>query len=109
MTNYKEGLSPHPPSRWCILFILCSLSGVTVAALDRRCKNVIEVNRETGMDCSTITAHSLVNTTCNDLQDALMRVSDQTFFSFGECIEVVVHSGTYCQGKDEPLANNAVT
>ena len=96
MTNSKEGSFPHPPSCWCILFILCSLSGVTVAALDRRCKNVIEVNRKTGMKCSTITAPSLVNTTCNDLQDVLIRFSrKQTFLSFGECIEVVVHSGTY--------------
>ena len=95
MTNYKERASPHRPSRWCILFILCSLSAVTVAALDRRCKNVIEVNRETGMDCSTITAPSLVNKTCNDLQDVLIRVSDQPFLSFGECIEILVYSGTY--------------
>ena len=95
VTNSKEGIPPHPLLWWCSLFILCCLNGVTVASLDKHCKNLIDVNRKTGMDCSTITAHSLVNTTCNDLQDALMRVSDQTFLSFGECIEVVVHSGTY--------------
>ena len=68
----------------------------SVAALDRHCKNVIEVNRETGMDCSTITAHSLVNKTCNDLQDVLIRFSgNQISFLNGECIEVVVYSGTY--------------
>ena len=92
----KEGVPPHSLLWWCSLFILCCLNGVTVASLDKHCKNVIEVNRETGMECSTITAPSLVNKTCNDLQDVLMWFSrNQTFLSFGECIEVVVHSGTY--------------
>ena len=97
VTNSKEGIPPHSLLWWCSLFILCCLTtDVTVAVLDRHCKNVIEVNRKAGMDCSTITAHSLVNTTCNDLQDVLICFSrKQTFLSFGECIEVVVHSGTY--------------
>ena len=96
MMNYQERVSKHLLLRWCSLFILCCLNGVTVVALNGRCKNVIEVNRETGMDCSTITAHSLVNKTCNDLQDVLMHFSrNQTFLSFGECIEVVVYPGMY--------------
>ena len=96
MMNYKEGVSPHPLFWWSILFTLCCLNGVVVVALDKHCKNVIGVSRETGLDCSTITAHSLVNKTCNDLQDVLMRVSgDQVSPSLGECIEIVVHSGKY--------------
>ena len=96
MMNYQERVSKHLLLWWCSLFIFCCLNGVTVAALDGCCKNVIEVNRETGMDCSTITAHSLVNTTCNDLQDVLIHVSGkQTFLLNGECIEVVVYSGKY--------------
>ena len=96
MTDYKEGASPHPPSCWCILFILCCLGGVTEAAFDRNCKNVIEVNREMGMECSTITASNLLNKTCNDLQDVLMHVSGYPISHlYGECIEIVVHSGKY--------------
>ena len=95
VTNSKEGMPPRPSLWGCSLFILCYLNGTTAAPLDKHCKNVIEVNRKTGMECSTITAPSLVDTTCNDLQDALMRISDQTFLSFGECIEVVVYSGKY--------------
>ena len=96
VTNSKEGIPPHSLLWWCSLFILCCLNGVTMTALDGCCKNVIEVNRKTGMECSTITAPSLVNTTCNDLQDVLLHFSrNQTFLSFGECIKVVVHSGMY--------------
>ena len=94
MMNYKEGVSPHPLFWWSILFILCCLNGVV--SLGKHCKDEIGVSRETGLDCSTITGHSLVNKTCNDLQDVLMWVSgDQGSLSLGECIEILVHSGKY--------------
>ena len=92
--NYKEGVSPHPLLWWNILFFLCCLNGVTVVG--KHCKDVVGVSRETGLDCSTITAHSLVNKTCNDLQDVLIRFSgNQVSPSLGKCIEIVVHSGKY--------------
>ena len=75
MNYYKEGVSPHPLFWWSILFTLCCLNGVVVVALGKHCKDVIGVSRETGLDCSTIAAHSLVNKTCNDLQNVLIHFS----------------------------------
>ena len=96
MMGYKKGVSPHPLFWWSILFILCCPNGVIVMSLGKPCKDEIVVSRETGLDCSTITGHSLVNKTCNDLQDVLVWVSgDQVSLSLEECIEIVVHSGKY--------------
>ena len=59
------------------------------------CSNVIEVNSETGLDCSG-TTHSLVNITCSSLEDVLKRVGIvQMSHSIGECIEVIMQPGDY--------------
>jgi len=96
VTNYKEGMPPHPLLLWGILLILCCHNRVTVAALYKHCESVIEVKKETEVECSATTTRSLLNTTCNDLQDVLMHVSEnQASILYGECIEIVVHSGKY--------------
>ena len=92
-TNSKVVIPPCLFIWWCSL---CCLTQVTAAPFGKHCKNVIEVNREMGMECSTITASNLLNTTCSDLQDVLMHVSEnQASNLYGECIEIVVHSGKY--------------
>ena len=92
MGSYKKEISPPLSLPRCILFILCC---IILAAMCEPCSNVIEVNSETGVDCSG-TAHSLVNITCSSLEDVLKRVAiEQMSHSFGECVEVIVQPGDY--------------
>ena len=79
-------------SKWWLPWLLGQLSPYwgNCACLGQ---NVFEVNRETGLDSSTITAPSLVNKTCNKLQDVLTCFSgNQISLSYGECIEIVMFS-----------------
>ena len=67
-----------------VVYLIHFVLPYILAPLGKHCKNVIEVNRETGMECSTITAPSLVNETCNNLHYVLIRFSaDHIFHSFG--------------------------
>ena len=107
-TTYKEWMSLRLLWWWYMLLIPL-LFGVIEADLAEPCRNVIEVNRGAGLDCSSTSVHDLLNQTCNDLQDVLMSVSlDQTSPSFEECVEVIMHPDKYIITEPITIQQNVV-
>ena len=94
----NKGTSLHLLFSRCFLslFVSCCFSGVIAMVVGEPSRNDIKVSRDTGLDCSATSNHSLSNQICNNLQDVLISVSEHgTSQSFGEYIEIEVHSGIY--------------
>ena len=106
MTTFKKIISLNLKSWWYILLLSYCLTGSYVG---EACQNVIKVDKEAGLDCGTTSVYSLMNQTCSDLQDVLMSVSaDQSLSSFGECIELIVYSGSYAVTDTITIRQNVV-
>lgn len=88
------------------VFILVS---VNVAVLSSECRRSVLVDRELGADCSALTG-SLVNQTCNDLQDVLRSISLHTTTpnASGECVEVRLQPGVYVLTELTPIEHHSV-
>ena len=88
MWNYKLVLSVFILRLILILFI-------SVVAVSGQCRSVVTVDRELGVDCSTLT-QSLVDQTCDDLKDVLRSISlHATKHAHRGCIEVMLQPGVY--------------
>ena len=88
MWNYKLVLSVFILRLLLILFI-------SVVAVSGQCQSVVTVDRELGVDCSTLT-QSLVDQTCNNLKDVLRSISlHTTKHARGGCIKVTLQPGIY--------------
>ena len=88
MWNYKFVLSVFILRLLLILFI-------SVVAVSGQCQSVVTVDRELGVDCSTLT-QSLVDQTCNNLKDVLRSISlHTTKHASGGCINVTLQPGVH--------------
>ena len=86
MWNYKLVLS---------VFILILILFISVVAVSGQCQSVVTVDRELGVDCSTLT-QSLVDQTCNNLKDVLRSISlHTTKHARGGCIKVTLQPGVH--------------
>ena len=88
MWNYKLVLSVFILRLLLILFI-------SVVAVSGQCQSVVTVDRELGVDCSTLT-QSLVDQTCDDLKDVLRSISlHTTKHASGGCINMTLQPGVH--------------
>ena len=84
-----------------LLFSLSRSYGLVLGG-DRLCGETVEVNRTSGLDCSSNPQPQSGNVTCSSLSDALQlisqppapRASDPSAAA-GGCVEVLISQGTY--------------
>ena len=77
------------------LILMLTLFKYSNCVLTQECLTVVKVDPYLGVDCSNIDL-SLVNYTCDDLEDVLMSVSAQrTTHELGGCIAVNIYPGDY--------------
>jgi len=95
--------------KYGILLSVFILVSVNVAVLSAECRRSVLVDRELGADCSALT-RSLVNQTCNDLQDVLRSISLHTTTpnASGECVEVRLQPGVYVLTELTPIEHSVV-
>lgn len=100
--DYKLVLSVFIVRLTLILFI-------STVAVSGQCRSVVTVDRELGVDCSTLTRRSLVNQTCDDLKDVLRSISLRTTeHASGGCIKVMLHPGVYVLTELIPIQQSLV-
>ena len=88
MWNYKLVLS-------VFILILLLILFISVVAVTGQCQSVVTVDRELGVDCSTLT-QSLVDQNCDDLKDVMRSISlHTTKHASGGCIKVTLQPGVH--------------
>ena len=88
--------------------ILILILFISVVGVSGQCQSVATIDREVGVDCSTLT-QSLVNQTCDDLKDVLHSISlHATKPATRGCIEVKLQPGIYVLTELFPIQQSLV-